>query len=318
MRAISASRARVGRQGPFGLNEGAGPRSEFFWSPGGRLTLTSGVPVTTADVTGAATLFYTEHEHAFLPLFDGRRFAPTELPYRTGTTSRELALSLAGVSSGSLYDVFAKIDSGRARLFLGPTWSSTTARAAAIARLLGRWTLAADPRALYLGTVYGSGAGTVDDAHGSRFVWNACNRVRRGSATKETTDSWATSGTNSTWAAVNGGAAVWKHSYVLGLDECLLEAIATVVMAPAAGPIYPSLAVALDGTTPDRSQSNFAYYADGSSSPVTAFFSAYPGIGLHYAQAVETTSTVGAASSYGDNGGGAPLLQSNMASWASG
>jgi hypothetical protein len=40
-------------------------------APGGRLTLTSGTPVTTNDVTGATTIYYVPHNHDQVPLYDG-------------------------------------------------------------------------------------------------------------------------------------------------------------------------------------------------------------------------------------------------------
>src|SRR5574337_954655 len=46
--------------------------------PGGRLTLTSGTPVTTSDVTGATTVYYTPYLHNLIPLWDGQNWAPVE------------------------------------------------------------------------------------------------------------------------------------------------------------------------------------------------------------------------------------------------
>jgi hypothetical protein len=55
-----------------------------YWSPNvvtaqGRLTLTSGVPVTTADVAGVGTIYYTPSTGRLVPLWDGAQFVPTSI-----------------------------------------------------------------------------------------------------------------------------------------------------------------------------------------------------------------------------------------------
>ena len=48
--------------------------------PGGRMTLTQGTAVTTADVTGAATLYYEPYLHNRMPIFDGERVRLVTFP----------------------------------------------------------------------------------------------------------------------------------------------------------------------------------------------------------------------------------------------
>jgi hypothetical protein len=45
-------------------------------SPGGRLTLTSGVPVMTADVAAATTIYYTPYAGNSIPIYNGTVFVP--------------------------------------------------------------------------------------------------------------------------------------------------------------------------------------------------------------------------------------------------
>lgn len=66
--------------------------------PGGRLTLTSGTPVTSADVTGATTIYYSPFVTNRLDLWDSRRWAQWEFP--------EFGLALGTLTSGKPYDVF--------------------------------------------------------------------------------------------------------------------------------------------------------------------------------------------------------------------
>lgn len=66
--------------------------------PGGRLTLTSGTPVTTSDVTGATRIYYTPYLHNGCGLYDGTSWTLFALP--------EYAIDLGTLTSGLPYDVF--------------------------------------------------------------------------------------------------------------------------------------------------------------------------------------------------------------------
>ncbi|ESZ17323.1 oxidoreductase [Mesorhizobium sp. L2C085B000] len=95
--------------------------------PQGRLTLTSGAPITSADVTGAASIYYTPTNGDRVPIYNGARWA--------GTAFTELTLALDASSghtgyqqSGKVFDLFVINDNGTIRLGSGPAWSSDTAR----------------------------------------------------------------------------------------------------------------------------------------------------------------------------------------------
>lgn len=71
---------------------------------GGRLTGSTGVPVTTADVTGIATLYYTPYLHDKISLYDGTRWKKL--------TFAETSISLSGLIKGVMYDIFGYDNSG--------------------------------------------------------------------------------------------------------------------------------------------------------------------------------------------------------------
>jgi len=77
-------------------------------APGGRLTLSTGVPVTTSDVTGATTLYYTPYLDDVITLWDGTRWV-------TGTFA-QTSLALGTLVNGHAYDVFAYLSSGTVTL----------------------------------------------------------------------------------------------------------------------------------------------------------------------------------------------------------
>ncbi len=170
--------------------------------PGLRLTLTTGVPVTTADVTAAGTLYYT-------PDLDG-----TIWLYVSGVWTRyvtaEVSLSLAtagpggsALTSGKPYDVFAYYSGGVALEVVA--WSNGTTRVTGIDRQNGVRVKSGDSSRLYLGTIYTTGTTTTEDSAAKRFVWNAYNRAPRHLVVVESAASW--SWTTASWQVSNANAA---------------------------------------------------------------------------------------------------------------
>ena len=84
----------------------------------GRLTLTSGSPVTTADVTAATTLYYTPYTGNSISLFDGTSTW-------TVRTFSELSLSLSGYTANTNYDIYA-FWNGSAVALESQTWGTDT------------------------------------------------------------------------------------------------------------------------------------------------------------------------------------------------
>jgi len=84
----------------------------------GRLTLTSGTPVTTSDVTGATTLYYTPYVGNGIALFDGTSTW-------TVRTFSELSLSLSGFTANTNYDIFAYW-TGSAVALEAESWGTNT------------------------------------------------------------------------------------------------------------------------------------------------------------------------------------------------
>ena len=86
----------------------------------GRLTLTSGVPITTSDVTGATTLYFTPIETNFskVSLYDGSIWAINSLS--------EVSLSLSGLIKHVVYDIFLYRSGGTLTLE-AVAWKKVTA-----------------------------------------------------------------------------------------------------------------------------------------------------------------------------------------------
>ena len=85
--------------------------------PGGRLTLESGVPVSTTDQTAKTTIYYTPFVHNVINLWDGANWVPTEFT--------ETSLALGTLIASRTYDVFGYLDAG-ALVLESLGWASST------------------------------------------------------------------------------------------------------------------------------------------------------------------------------------------------
>ncbi len=85
----------------------------------GRLTLTSGTPVTTTDVTAATTLYFTPFNGSRISLYDGSSAW-------TLNSFSETSLSLSGLIKGVLYDIFGYLSGGTFTLE-AVAWKKVTA-----------------------------------------------------------------------------------------------------------------------------------------------------------------------------------------------
>ena len=137
-------------------------------TPGGRLTLTPGVPVTISDVVGATTVYYTPFVHDVVILWDGAGWVPT--------TFTEKSLALGTVISVMPYDVFGYLNAGELALEK-LVWTSTTARATGVTLQDGRYCKADDKTRLYLGTFCTTSTTTTESSHANRNLYNNYNQT---------------------------------------------------------------------------------------------------------------------------------------------
>lgn len=255
---------------------------------GGRLTLTSGTPVTTSNVTAAGTLYYTPYLHDKIALYDGTRWRVY--------TFTEISLALT-LTSGKNYDVFLYDNSGTLTLELSAAWTNDTTRADAITRQNGVWVKSGATTRRWLGTIRASGTNTTEDSDSKRYVWNYASRVPYVDFRADGTDSWTNAG-NGTLSAMNSGNAAWKFEFVNGLNEWPLEVYSTVACLPDG-----DQAIALDSsTTLDRARTTLTNNRTADALTSTVFWSGFSGIGYHYIQAMQTTRTASTVTFYGDNG----------------
>lgn len=187
-------------------------------TPGGRLTLQSGVPVSTTDQTAKTTIYYTPYVHNVIRLWNGSRWVSVEFT----ETSIELGTLTANIG----YDVFAFINgSGVLELEL-LEWTSATERATLVILQDGRYCKNGDKSRLLLGSFYTDTTTTTASSKNKRFLYNFYNKK-----TVESAGSGSTSHTytTATLREFNGGTNV---SRLLLFNGDVVIFPATVVFKP--------------------------------------------------------------------------------------
>jgi len=292
-----------------------------FFTPQGRLTLTSGSPVMTANATAATSIYYSPYNGNLVPLYDGTNLVPTTFAELTNTTT-DNTKNPAAVTTNSNYDLFVWNDSGTIRLGRGPAWTSDTARGTGagtteLQRVNGVWlnkvAITNGPvanRGTYVGTVRSDGSSQINwqagaiAANGTEAilgVWNYYNRVQVGGLVGDSTDTW-TCATTTIRPANNSNTM--RASWVCGLAEDPFEARYDFVWAGPVAGTFAYAGVGLDSTTVFAGRRSIVQAAQvtaqvGSGDHRTT------SLGFHYMQALECGD--GSNGTFeGDNG--VPLL----------
>lgn len=300
--------------------------------PCGRLTLTTGTPVSPTDVAGATTVYYTPCSgHRFVPLWDSSlsKFYPFDIGGELSQLTTDTTKSPAAVANNSSYDLFAWSDSGTARTTRGPAWSSDTARGTGAGTTelellngvyVNKNAITNGPAArkgTYVGTIRSNGSATIDWKLGTKAasggearlcVWNAYNRKNVVAKVGDTTDSWTLA--SSAIRAANNSSTM-RVSFVSGLQEDFFDSsYAGGAQAGSGGQI--ALGVGLNSTT--------AFAFGGSGFGTSTSFVTSRGeyadclLGFNYIQAIEASQAGGTATFTGD--GGAATYAQNLLKFA--
>ena len=227
----------------------------------GRLTLTTGTPITTADVASSTSVYFTPY------MGDG-----LAVPNTAGTGwvlhhFTELSCNnFSSLTADKNYDVFVwwNAAGGALNLSIGPAWSSDTARGTGAGTteldtlngvLVNKVVmLAGDAMGVkcgrYLGTVRSISTTATTDTARQRFVANLYNRVDRKLAVYDSTDTWSHANAGAFEAArnqspnLNQVEVLIPHAWA---DEAVLLNASS--SPSAAGTCYASVAIGVDSLT---------------------------------------------------------------------
>lgn len=253
----------------------------------GRLTLTSGTPITTSDVTAATTVYFTPYKGNRIGVYNGT--------FWILKTFTELSLSLAGLAASTPHDIFVYDNAGTLTLE-ALAWTNDTTRATALTTQNGVYVKSGATTRRYLGTIRTTGTiGQTEDSLLNRLVWNMHNRAPRDIKIVDTTDSWTYTGTS--WRSLNNSTSN-RATFVRGLNEDAM--FLNFVLSYSISGSLMSAGIGLDSTS-----SPTGVYTRGGASIVTAtnaHYAGIPGLGYHYLQLLEYSSAA-TTTYYGDNGG---------------
>lgn len=258
-----------------------------------RLTLTSGTPVTTSDVTGATTIYCTPYTGNIISLYNGSTWA--------AYASSEFSLALGTLTSGKPYDVFCYDNAGTPTLeFL--VWTNDTTRATALAYQDGVLVKSGAATRRYLGTFYTTAATTTEDSATKRYLWNYYNRVIRPMKRAESTASWTYS--TATLRQANNSASN-QLEFIHGVAEDAVEVVVSASCSTS-GLAVLAVGIGLDSTSANSGSTSVSGSGTGGEYHApSSIYTGTPAAGRHYfawlevAQAVGTTTWYGATSSGG-------------------
>jgi hypothetical protein len=189
-----------------------------------RLTLETGVAVSTTDQTAKTTVYLTPYRGNRLALYDGttwKMYAPTA----------DVSLALGTLTSGKNYDVFAFDSSSNVTLEFSAAWTTDTARADALAFQDGILCKSGALTRRYLGTLRTTSTTTTEDSATKRFLYNQDNQRPRSMTSGFVSDSHAY--TTSAWQEWHAGTASTRLQFVLGAAGPVAYAISAQCTAGA-------------------------------------------------------------------------------------
>jgi hypothetical protein len=262
-----------GEDGAAGATGATGPVN--FLPPGGRLTLTSGTPVT-GGVTGGVsgqTIYYTPYLSPHISLWDGSTWVPVVFT--------ETSISASGWSNDQTRDIFGYLSSGVLALE-SVAWTNDTTRATALAYIDGVLCKSGDKTRLYLGTAR-RGTTNVHDTLDSRFLFNMYNRADRLCAVDATGTTY-----NSATIREHNGAS-HRFRIIVPIEDFNLDIkiIATASSASGTG----TVGIGKDSTTTFSGiQAKFSQTA---ATQATASRFDNPSTGLHFYAILEQGSGAG-------------------------
>jgi len=252
-----------------------------------RLTLTTAVPVTTADVTGATTIFCCPYKGMNIALYDGANW--------NQRSSTQFSIALGTLTSSLPYDVFC-FDNSTVPTLEILAWSNSTARATALVYQDGVLVKSGVTTRRYMGTFFTTSTTQTEDSVANRYLYNYSNRVARVMQRFESTASW-----NYTLATLRQANASTSNqiNFIQGVAEDAVTARVLGVFTNTSA-CTAQVGIGLDSTTTNTAA---VFMGTGSSSFAVGVMADYigtPAIGKHFLAWLESSVATGTTTFYGN------------------
>lgn len=298
-------------------------------TPQGRLSLTTGVPITTTDVTGATTCYYALASGRYVPIYNGTSFANTDILAQLSNITTDSATGKAGpaaVANNSIYDLFVWSDAGTPRLTRGPAWTSDTGRGTGagtteIEQVKGIWVnkiAITNGPGVNLGTLVGSvrsnGSAQLTDSRLFRWVSNIYNAVPRQLYYQDTgANHDYTTATIRQWAA-NAAAQI---DMLFALSGGQLSATAGANSLNSGTAAFTIISIGIDSTSVNSAQVTMGPSLSVAAAAFNnlASYVGFPGLGRHTAVLQEYSAAAGTTTWVGGAGG---LIFPGITGWING
>lgn len=249
-----------------------------------RLTLTSGAPVTTGDVTGATTIYASPKTGNAIGLYDGTNWHVR--------TSAEFSLALGTLTSGKPYDVFCYDNGGVPALEL-LVWTSDTVRATALTTQNGVYVKTGALTRRYLGTFYTTSTTATEDSYANRYLWNYYNRAVR--PMRKAINSTAYTYTTGTYRQANNSTTNQVNA-MIGVSEDPVSAEVWADVANTNVGVLLSVAIGVDSTTTASADCIAPFNSTlvaNQRQPVLTSYLGFPGGGRHSLVWLESSTATG-------------------------
>lgn len=268
-------------------------------TPGVRLTLTQGTPVTTTDVTGSTSIYAEPVNGGIVPMF---RDAEGKYPCIALLDPSTVSLALGTLASATIpNDVFAYYSGGTIALEK-LAWTNGTTRATGYTMVRGRPYKTGDFTRLLLGTAYPTSTTTTEDSAVKRFLSNAFNAEARLLGYFEATDNWSYN--TDAWRKANN-----SDSFRVETVTCLPGRRTTVTyhsgLTDDSAANVASTGVGVNSTSTPSGIFPFGYCAAAAliGQCGQARYAGYPAVGYNFYSALEKGTGGGTQTWFGDNGG---------------
>lgn len=302
-----------GRQRPRPHNFGPAALVNDYINPGGRISLTSSVPITESDVTGATNVFLVPYESNWGSWYNGTTWQSYQYQ---GQPSMSLQSSVH--TSCSAYDVYDFLVNGKPLIGTATAWTSTTTRSSLADITLFQgvyvnqsamsvntgsaiYTVPALTARLRGGFRTISIAGQTEDSLLNRYVWDMYRPVWRPMKRVDTTTSWTLN--SSSFRQANGSTANQVNWFQGVAGRPVNLRVQTEFISTSAAIQEAGSGIGIDSTTfnsasitsnqaSDTTYNQFGTYMDSE-------YAGYPGIGYHQGVWLEYGTV---ATFYGNNG----------------
>jgi hypothetical protein len=248
----------------------------------GRLTLESGVPVSTTNQTAKTTIYFTPYQGNCISVYDGMTWVCHQFT--------ELSLALGTLVADKNYDVFVYDNAGTLTLELGAAWTSDIARADAVSLQDGILVKTGALTRKLLGTIRTTSTTTTEDSLTKRLVSNVYNRKIR-DMFMASPDTHTYNGPYRQWE----GDATNQLAFVSTVVE---DAVAAIVggARQATAAVYVAIGLALDSTTTIyRGAEGYGPSSDVGDANLWLSMAFAPQLGYHLIVPLQTTLSGGLA-----------------------